>query len=172
MPVKIALLVSLLLTISQSTLAASAAVRELELTPLTDLQADAVVSREQQRPILIAFTASYCHYCEIVKEQFLKPMLRNEKERNKVLIREASLDSYGSVRDFSGRSIGLDDLALRYRAFLTPTVIILGPDGTEIGERLRGVTTVDYYGGYLDDAIDTARQRLGAVRAPDSLPGS
>lgn len=161
MPVKI-LISSILFAffVGHAALARTDPPKKVSLKPLTDLQQDAELSRQGKLPILIAFTATYCHYCEVIKEDFLKPMLRNDDYRSKVLIREAVLDSYSKVRDFSGDRVALDTLALRYSAFMTPTVVILGPDGSEIVERIRGVTTVDYYGGFLDDAIDKARAKL------------
>ena len=166
MPVKIILSIALLVFWASPAATTTEKLNHVSLELLTDLQQDAELSRQQKLPILIAFTASYCDYCEIVKEEFLKPMLRNDAYRDKVLIREMVLDSYSSVRDFSGKNISPDTLASRYRAYLTPTVVLLGPDGAEIAERLRGITTVDYYGGFLDDAIDTARAKL-----QEQIPG-
>lgn len=148
--------------VSGYTVSATSTLPEVQITPLTDLQQDARIAKSKKLPILIIFTAGYCHYCEVVKEEFLKPMIRSGEYVDKVLIREAEVDSYTDIRDFSGKPIGLDNLAVHYRATMTPTVILLGPDGELLTQRLVGVTTVDFYGGFLDDAIDTALARLRA----------
>ena len=139
---------------------------EVGITPLSDLQQDARVSKLQRLPILIAFTADYCHYCEVIKEEFLKPMIRSGDYTDKVLIREAEVNSYTDIKGFSGEQIGLDNLAVQYRATMTPTIILLGPEGELLAERLVGVTTVDFYGGYLDNAIDAALAQLRETSKP------
>ena len=45
---------------------------------------------------------------------------------------------------------------------MTPTLLFLDPDGTEIVPRIVGVNTVEMFGFYLDRAIDAARERLVA----------
>lgn len=137
---------------------------EVSIVPLSDLQHDARLSKSQRLPILIAFTADYCHYCEVIKDEFLKPMILSGDYTDKVLIREAEVNSYTSIRGFSGEQIGLDNLAVHYSATMTPTIILLGPEGELLAERLVGVTTVDFYGGYLDDAIDSALAQLREIK--------
>ncbi|UCE90318.1 MAG: hypothetical protein JSW10_05755, partial [Pseudomonadota bacterium] len=52
------------------------------------------------------------------------------------------------------------EFAQRYSAFVMPTVVLVDHRGRELAPRLVGVTTPDFYGGDLDDAIDTALGRL------------
>jgi len=161
MPTRIILLlVFLSFSVIAYAFSATEGIPEVSIIPLTDLQQDARISKSQRLPILIAFTADYCHYCEVVKEEFLKPMIRSGDYTDKVLIREAEVNGYTEVIGFSGEQIGLDNLAVHYRASMTPTLVLLGPTGELLTESLVGVTTVDFYGGYLDDAIDVALEKL------------
>jgi hypothetical protein len=43
---------------------------------------------------------------------------------------------------------------------LTPTLLFLDADGNEISERLVGIWSEDFYGGFIDNRIDQARQGL------------
>ena len=43
---------------------------------------------------------------------------------------------------------------------LAPTVVFLGPDGSELAERLVGYSSPDFYGAYLEQRIEQARSRL------------
>jgi len=154
------LLFILSFSVAAYVIAATDDIPEVNIIPLSDLQQDALLSKSKKLPILIAFTADYCHYCEVIKDEFLKPMILSGDYTDKVLIREAEVNSYTNIRGFSGEQIGLDNLAVQYRATMTPTIILLGPEGELLAERLVGVTTVDFYGGYLDNAIDAALAQL------------
>ena len=59
-----------------------------------------------------------------------------------------------------------DELARRYGARLTPTVLFLDGRGRELTKPMIGINTVEFYGYYLDAAIDTARQHLPARHPP------
>lgn len=161
-------LLLVLLTLSGVTLAGDdpageEALPSVTLTEARDLQQDGQQAEADRLPILILFSMQGCSYCEIVREEFLKPMLRNAEYRNKVLIREIHSDSYARLRDFDGRTVGAAELAHRYGAALSPTVVFLDPQGRELAERLIGVTTRDYYGGFLDAGIDQSLQRLRQI---------
>ena len=138
---------------------------EEDLKPVTvievqDLYQEGRTAAEKRLPILIMFSMQHCPYCELIREDFLKPMLRSGDYENKVIIREIHSDSYASMRDFDGKDISVDALAHRYRASLSPTVVFLDHKGKELSKRMIGVTTVHYYGGYLDDAIDQSYKRM------------
>ena len=126
----------------------------------TDLQAVAQEARQRQLPILIMFSSEGCPYCDVVREEFLKPMLRSGDYTDRVIMLEIHSDSYAPIRDFYGQMISADALAHRYRAGFAPTVVFLNHQGKELAERLIGITTRDFYGGFLDEAIEESLHRL------------
>lgn len=144
----------------------TASVRADEILPYvkvrepTDLQAVGQEAQRRQLPILIMFSRQGCPYCDVVREEFLKPMLRSGDYTDRVIILEIHSDSYATLRDFNGQMIGADALATRYRASFAPTVVFLDHRGKELVERLIGITTRDFYGGFLDEAIEQSLQRL------------
>jgi len=151
------LLTSLTLS-SQSLMAETPA--PVKVPEITDLNADGLRARQKGVPILILFSMEGCAYCDIVREEFLKPMLRNRDYDSKVLIREIHSDSFASLRDFNGDRIDVDALAHRYNAGFSPTVVFLDYQGQPLAKSLVGITTRDYYGGFLDDAIDHSLQQI------------
>jgi thioredoxin-related protein len=126
----------------------------------TDLQAVAQEARQRQLPILIMFSRDGCPYCDVVREEFLKPMLRSGDYTDRVIMLEIHSDSYAPIRDFNGQMVNPDALAHRYRAGFAPTVVFLNHQGKELAERLIGITTRDFYGGFLDEAIEESLHRL------------
>lgn len=129
---------------------------DLQITVAGDLQQLGRESQDKQLPILLFFSADHCHFCEIVEEEFLKPMLRSGDYVDKILIRKVDADDFEQRLGFDGKPISDSGLANDKRVFVTPTVLFLDPQGNELVERMVGITTVDFYGGYLDDAIDKA----------------
>ena len=126
---------------------------------VSDLQALGAEARARNLPILVMFSSEHCPYCMVVREEFLKPMLRSGDYTDRVIIVEIESDET-ILTDFDGRPIEAIDLAQRYAATLSPTVVFLDSDGRELAPRLVGITTVDFYGGYLDEAINTALLHL------------
>jgi len=141
-------------------LVSTAHAAEAELTDLVDFKADGVEAKTKNLPLLLMFSASYCGYCTIIKEEFLKPMKISGDYTNKIIVRVLELDSGDDIIDIDGKKIDPVDLAERYNVQLTPTLIFVDSQGKELVQKMVGVTTVDFYGGYLDDAIDNSLLQL------------
>ena len=132
----------------------------VHLPVFTDLQAVADEARERKLPILIMFSMDGCGYCIVVEEEFLKPMLRSGDYTDRVIMGMVKYDGVSSVRDFDGRMIPVGDLAVRYGAPVTPTVIFVDPNGKELSPKVIGMTTVHFYGGDLDNGINQSLQKM------------
>lgn len=129
-----------------------------------DINADARLAETHKLPILLAFTTDYCDYCEQLEEDFLKPMLISGHYQDRILIRKLIIGSNYRLMDFDGTATNTDQFASRYKVRLSPTLLFLDSQGNEVAERMIGINTPEFYGGYLDQAIDTA---LGQVRDGD-----
>ncbi len=134
--------------------------RAVTIPPLTDLAADLDAVRTTGRPLLLIFSAEHCFYCERLKESIIKPMLRSGDYDDRVIIRLIELDSYESITGADGKAIEPPELARRHDVRVTPTVLLLGPEGEELAPRQLGINNEDYYGAYLDDAIAQAIDKL------------
>ncbi len=126
----------------------------------SDLAADARLSARLEVPILVMFSSDSCGYCRIVEEQFLIPMIISGDYTDKVIIRKVEIDSSDDMRDFTGTSIAMEDFAYREGVSFTPTIRFYGAGGTQLVPQMIGLTTVDYFGGYLDEAINLSRLKL------------
>ena len=124
---------------------------------LAQLGADAA---DRGVPILLAVTRSECGYCETLKREILEPLRLAGADPSRVLIRELRIDSPTSMIGFEGVPATADAVARGYDANFTPTVLIVGPDGEEVAERMVGINTPEMYGWYLDRAIDAAQAVL------------
>jgi len=149
----------LLLALWLPALAPAADLPPVTLPQATDLQALGEQARSRNLPLLVMFSSAHCPYCMVVREEFLKPMLRSGDYTDKVIMVEVEADET-PITDFDGQTRSALDVAQRYDATLSPTVVFLDPQGNELAPRLVGITTVDFYGGELDEAIDLALMRL------------
>ncbi len=132
------------------------AVAEIKVPEIKDFSFIGQQSERKRLPILLMFSAEYCAYCEQLEEDFLKPMLRSGDYKDKVLIGKLRIDGNDMIHDFNGEEVSPADLAERYGITLTPTVVFIDGDGVELAPKRVGLTTPDFYGGYLDDAIAQA----------------
>ena len=110
--------------------------------------------------LLLEFASEDCPFCHKLERLFLLPMQRNADYDDKILVRSISLDDNEVVIDFAGRSVSTTEFAARYGVSLTPTLLFLNADGIEISKRLIGIWSEDFYGGFIDSRIDTARDSL------------
>ncbi len=132
----------------------------VEMIPIEDLREEARLARQDNLVLVIEFSSEYCGYCRQLEELFLLPMQRNAGYREKVLIRYVSLDAYETLVDFDGRSMSTSEFASRYGVSLTPTLVFLNGEGVEMSEKLVGIWSEDFYGGFIDNRIDEARSKL------------
>lgn len=123
---------------------------------ITDLRKEATQAREQRLPILVMFSSDYCPYCSVVKNDFLKPMMFSGDYDKKILFRVLELRAGADVIDFDGKKVNVWEFADRYKVRVTPTLVFIDYQGKPMAQKMVGLTTPDFFGGYLDDAITTA----------------
>ncbi len=131
-----------------------------EVVESHDLKADARAAEARSLPILLSFTSSTCGYCEQLEEWFLKPMLISGDYDDKILIRKVMIDNHDTLVDFDGNRVDADLLASRYRVTVVPTVLFLDARGRELTDRMVGINTLEFYGGYLDNNIHAALNQV------------
>jgi len=135
--------------------------------PVADnLHQDGRQALARQLPILLAFSADDCSYCELLEQDFLQPMLLSGEYEDSIIIRKLILDNGSSVMDFNGQQIAATRLSDHYRVFVTPTILFVDGNGRELAERMVGINTPELFGGYLDACVETA---LASIRNPATL---
>lgn len=145
-------------------LIAFAARAELAVPVASDLAADGRTAAEREVAVLLVFSAEHCPYCDKLEENIIRPLLISGDYDHKVLVRKVMVGGDRRLRDFDGHRRDAGELAARYRAYLTPTVVLVDAEGEPLAPRIRGINTVDYYWETLDGSIDQALARLQARR--------
>lgn len=112
------------------------------------------------KPLLLEFSALGCEYCRLLEVEILNPTLLNRDYDRRVLMRKLLIDRPERLIGFDGEPVSAEQQAEKYRIYVTPTLIFVDAQGRELTERMVGVTTLDFYGGYLDIALEDAQRKL------------
>jgi len=131
-----------------------------ELPRARDLQQLAHQAQQHNLPLLIMFSQSDCGYCEVVRSDYLEPMLKHGDLKNRILVAEIITDGYSLVRDFNGKLQQPGQLGYQYNADISPTLVFLDSRGESLVPSLVGISSRDYYGSELDQRIQLAWQKL------------
>ncbi len=59
--------------------------------------------------------------------------------------------------DFEGNTVNADEFAAKYEVFVAPTLLFLDENGQEVSDKLIGIWSVDFFGSFIDERIDSAR---------------
>ena len=126
--------------------------------PTTDsLPAAARAAAAQGQPLVVMTTLKGCPFCDVVRNNYLGPMLRQGQV---VAIQLDMTDRTSALTGFDGKPTTPAAQVTAWKARLAPTVLFLGTDGRELAERLRGVAVQDMFGAYLDMRLSESRKLL------------
>jgi len=124
-----------------------------------DLFAEARRAACHGQPLVVLFGSEDCPYCHTVRELYLAPMLR-ERRYPGIEIREIDTGGSERIRDFQGRTRSMREVAESYGISLVPEVAFFAPDGRMLADSMVGIGAEDFYGAYLEQAIERAARKL------------
>ena len=145
-------------------LAVAALQAAIDVPVAGNLQQDGQTALDSRLPVMLVFSAISCSHCDELEEEFIRPMLLGGEYSDRILIRKLLLDNGSSLNDFAGRRRSVEDFARSYGVYVTPTILFVDHTGRQLAERMVGINTIEMYGGYLDQCIDTA---LMHIREPE-----
>lgn len=124
-----------------------------------DFAADARAAAESRVPILVFYTRDGCSWCETAR-RYLRPLAGDPQ---RVLIREVAVDKTRErLTGFDGRRTTHAAFARERSVKLTPTLDFLDARGQRLVDPLVGVSLPDFYGVFIDRAIDESLAKLRA----------
>ena len=125
-----------------------------------NLALDGYASRDRSVPILLFFSQDHCPFFDRLEEEVLRPMVISGDYEELVILRKLSIDYGEEVIGFDGKVVSNREIFHDYDGFVTPTLVVIDGSGELLAEPLLGINTVEYFGWYLDSAIDTGIDRL------------
>jgi thioredoxin-related protein len=130
------------------------------LPPACDLKADAAQARAERKVIVLFFHSASCPFCREVEDTYLPMLLRENAQTPRFILRTVEVRSGQALTGWDGRETTQRDFARAQGVRLVPHLRFVGPDGEALAEDLIGLNPPDFYGGYLDGAIQTAFEKL------------
>jgi hypothetical protein len=94
------------------------------------------------------------------KGNFSSPCRKTRNTVIKVIIRSLALNGDCQIKGFNGELISTSELASRYQVKVTPTMVFLDTEDNELSEKLVGIWSIDFFGSYIDEGIDAAREKV------------
>ena len=122
-----------------------------------NLQQDAASAGKSSMPIVLAFSAPWCDYCEAMEQEVLEPLLRSGDYDDKMILRKLEVTDSNQLIGFDGQRIASGRIARRYNVDIYPTLVFINAKGNEISQRIVGITLLDYVFADIDAALATAR---------------
>lgn len=132
----------------------------VEFPQAVNLKKQGLVAQKRQTPVVLVVISNTCPYCQRLEEEVLRPLLISGDYDDRIQLQILNQDQHDYRVDFDGVARSPDAIASRYDIQLVPTVLLLGPQGEELSERLIGIGVIDFYWAYLDQAIEQASARL------------
>jgi len=125
----------------------------------TDLRQEAAKMTRTSSPMVVLFSQKSCSWCDQARTH-LVPMARASDENGPALFRQINLDADAALIDFSGHQTTQSAFARAEKIRFTPTVVIFDANGKRLGDPILGMRLPDFYGQYIEQAIDDARTRI------------
>jgi thioredoxin-related protein len=128
-----------------------------------DLSSEAKVAHQKRIPILVLFKEESCTYCETALEDFLMPMQRDPGFNDKVILRQIETGSGEALIDFDGKAMTYKKFSSEHKVTVVPNVMLFDSDGRVL-TYIEGLLTVDFYYGFLVDAINTSLEEIRTTK--------
>ena len=119
-------------------------------------------------PIIIYATRADCGFCRLLEKEVLKPLMLSGKYAGQFTLLPLPLDEPQNVVKFAGKAVSASALVARYQLQLTPTLVFVDTQGSELAPRLIGYQSGAFYEHYLDQAIRKAGNRTPTQSQEDS----
>ena len=107
-------------------------------------------------PLTVMVSLPGCPFCKVVRDSHLAPLLREQA----VAVVQVDMGSTLPLLEGSGQLTSHAEQVRRWGVKVAPTLLFLGGQGREVAERLVGALLPDFYGAYLAQRLETARQSL------------
>jgi hypothetical protein len=130
------------------------------LPPMADLHADGQQAQREGKPLVLFFSLPGCAYCEVVRRNYLAPLLRDAAVDKRPLIREAELAGEQAIIGIDGALTTPKAVAARYHVRVAPSVVLVDGEGRLLAAPLVGGDTSGMYGAYLDNAFEEAQRKV------------
>lgn len=152
---------ALILAAAELLTSVALAARAPDLPLAVNLAEDARQAAQQRIPLVILFSLPGCPHCDLVRGAYLNPMQRASAATRKSILRQIDVNSVAPLVGFDGRETTHGAFARLHAVRLAPLVMFFDQRGGMLAEPLVGSMLPDFYGAYLENALEESLGRLG-----------
>lgn len=156
------LLMGLAVAIAAGSADVHAASRDVALTGASDFRSDAAGTKPPSRLVVVLFSLPDCPYCDAIRREQLVPLSHDPRWTDRLVVREVSIVGAHPLVAFDGSRTTESEFAKGAAARFSPTVAFFGPRGVQLVPAIVGARLPDFYGAYLDEAIETSLAKIGS----------
>ena len=142
------------------TVSLSAAQQDAMLPVPLNLQKEAAQAQAEGKPLVLMFSLPGCPYCKVVRQNYLAPMLTENPESERPVLREVHITSDRPLVGFDGSQTSQSALASRYDVRIAPTLIFVDARGDLLADPIVGGDGTGFYLAYLDSAFAASAKKL------------
>jgi len=139
---------------------AFSAVSETNIETVKDLRILKQQAEPENLPVLLLLTTEDCGYCVAIRNNYLIPMVDSGEYASTILFRQLYIEEFSYLRNMEGKLITGDSIALKFDVEVTPTIMFINSDWEELGERIVGINSIDYFDELLKTHISRARAHM------------
>jgi len=123
----------------------------------------AVQAQDQRLPVLLFVTSEDCGYCDLLKQEVLRPMQHQTELQVRAIVREMDVRAGGKLVDFDGEKVRARIFFSRYQIYATPTLLFLDHDGRSLRDPLVGFNGIELYWPLLEQALSESSAALEQI---------
>ena len=139
-----------------------AASRDAALTQASDFPSDAAGTKSPSRLVVVLFSLPDCPYCDAIRREQLVPLPHDSRWTDRLVVREVSIIGSHPLVAFDGSQTTESKFAKGAAARFSPTVAFFSQKGAQLVPAIVGARLPDFYGAYLDEAIETSLSKIGS----------
>jgi hypothetical protein len=121
------------------------------------LRAELDKAARMRKALVVLVSLDHCAYCEAVRASHLVPLAAGGQP-----VVQVDMGSAAELADLRGQAATHRQVVSALGVRLAPTVLFLGPGGSEAAARLEGFASADFYGAYLEERVQAANHAVAA----------
>jgi len=135
------------------------------LPAVTDLRADAAQAKREHKPMVILFSLPGCPFCQVVRQNYLLPLLQETSAKKRPIVREADMTATKKITGIDGTPTTQSAFAKSLHIKVAPTVVFLDGSGEQLAAPIIGGDTAGFYNAYLERALEESEHKMSGDKS-------
>ena len=131
-----------------------------DLSLATNLLKDARRASQKRVPLVILFSLPNCPHCDAVRLSHLIPLQHSPESPRKPILRQVNVNGKLPLIGIDGAITTHAEFARKHAIKVAPLVMFFDEEGKQLAAPLAGSMLPDFYGAYLENALQDSLESL------------